>query len=64
MLAQLLGSSASDFPVIQLLLAWIVLGAIYDKFVGKLVPAVCWGFVALPDDDRLPDPVDGIHNGG
>ncbi|TWU51425.1 hypothetical protein Poly59_30170 [Rubripirellula reticaptiva] len=44
----------SDAPTIRLLLCWLVAHTIYDKLVGRLVPAVCWGLVALRDDDRLP----------
>lgn len=50
-----LGFQAFDFPLLPLLFAWLVILGIYDKFAGRLVPAICWGLMALPDDDRLPD---------
>ncbi|MGB7328899.1 MAG: hypothetical protein WBD31_28730, partial [Rubripirellula sp.] len=59
-----LGGTAGEFPVMWLLVAWIVLRGIHDKWVGRLVPAVCWGFFALPDDDRLTHTDDGHHMGG
>ncbi|WP_436716921.1 acetyl-CoA carboxylase biotin carboxyl carrier protein subunit [Roseiconus lacunae] len=32
----------------------IVLESIYSRVTGRLVPAVMWGSLAFPDDDRLP----------
>lgn len=51
------GSVVSDFAYtklpILLALALILLRIVYDKLLGRLVPAICWGFFALPDDDRI-----------
>ncbi|WP_164101410.1 hypothetical protein [Candidatus Laterigemmans baculatus] len=47
----------SDFAYtklpILLALTLLLFRIVYNKLVGRLVPAVCWGFFALPDDDRI-----------
>ncbi len=48
-----LGYDAFDFPTFRLLMTWFILRWGYNRVVGKLVPAICWGFLAIPDDDRI-----------
>ncbi|MEM6472691.1 MAG: hypothetical protein AAF802_24230 [Planctomycetota bacterium] len=38
----------------ELFLVWLLARIAYSRAHGKLVPAVCWGLIALKDDDRLP----------
>lgn len=42
-----------DAAVFPLMLVVLVLHFVSRKIAGRLVPAICWGFFALPDDDRL-----------
>lgn len=44
------------------MLMFFVCNRIHNMVSGLLVPAVCWGLLALRDDDRLP-PDDSLKGG-
>ena len=43
----------TDVPLLKIYFLYVGLCAVYDRVVGKLVPAVWWGFFSLRDDPRL-----------
>ncbi|WP_246146811.1 hypothetical protein [Rubripirellula lacrimiformis] len=45
----------------RLIFLWMVSIIVFDKFTGRLVPAICWGLLALRDDDRLSDADDKMQ---
>jgi hypothetical protein len=42
-----------QFPLFTMWFGYMGLCTVYDRVVGKLVPAVWWGFFSLSDDPRL-----------
>ncbi|TWT50762.1 hypothetical protein Pla22_35050 [Rubripirellula amarantea] len=40
-------------PVGFMVIGFVVAVILNDRIFGRLVPAVCWGWFALHDDDRL-----------
>ena len=53
LLASFVDVQLKEYPMLPLILLWMVLLLVHDKIRGRLVPAVCWGMFALRDDDRL-----------
>lgn len=51
--ARMLGVAPADLSMFSLVFGYFVIFAVYDRVGGKLVPAVCWGLFAVPDDPRL-----------
>ncbi|PNY34454.1 hypothetical protein C2E31_23245 [Rhodopirellula baltica] len=42
-----------DDWILPSFIAVFALEFLHGRIFGKFVPAVCWGFFAVPDDDRL-----------
>ncbi|TWU42075.1 hypothetical protein Poly41_03710 [Novipirellula artificiosorum] len=47
----------------RLVLIWMAAIILHEKLAGRLVPAVCWGFFALRDDDRITPITDSLAKG-
>ncbi|MCR9209567.1 MAG: hypothetical protein NXI28_15145 [bacterium] len=41
-------------PIGTFILIWLIAMIVHSKIYGRLVPAYCWGFFAVQDDDRIP----------
>ncbi|MEL6108987.1 MAG: hypothetical protein AAFU85_23510 [Planctomycetota bacterium] len=53
MLFQMLGLDPGAFPLIESFLVLGLVHSVYNRITGQLVPAVCWGWFAFRDDDRI-----------
>ncbi|EGF27343.1 hypothetical protein RBSH_04138 [Rhodopirellula baltica SH28] len=40
-------------PIGTLLILWFAASIVHSKLYGRLVPAYCWGFFAVQNDDRI-----------
>ena len=40
-------------PIGTFILIWLIAMIVHSKIYGRLVPAYCWGFFAVQDDDRI-----------